>query len=473
MKKIITVLCLLSTFTYSQTWLWTKSGAANEGKAICRDDMGNCYSLADSSGESKIFKYSPSGLLIWTKYLFWSANNIVSDNVGFLYIIGDSLAKYDATGNLIWLRGTVSSKCISMDGAGFLYTTGANTLLAKYDPSGNQIWSRNVIATGNSISTDSAGNSSITGYFTGTVSFGSFTLTSSGTKDIFVARYDSAGMCVWAKRAGGNFDCCYSNDCGYAITLDLSGNTYVTGSFVDTSDFDSFTLVGNANDIFLAKYNTNGNVVWVRQATGGSDQEGRCIALDPVGNILIGGSYVPTVDFDGNAFSGWGNYDAFVAKYDNNGNFIHAVTAGGSAWNESVNGICTDNSGNAFVTGSFYNTAYFGGDTLNSSPGGYDAFTSKIASITGVEEKADNQIGWKIYPNPATDQLTIEFNSDNTGNTSIEIKSTLGQTIYHLDKNVTKGKSELEISINDLPKGVYIISLSDGKTVLSKKLIRY
>jgi hypothetical protein len=102
---------------------------------------------------------------------------------------------------------------------------------------------------GHGIAVDAAGNCYVTGFFRGTASFGSSNLVSSGGKEIFVAKYDSAGTMVWAKKAGLVFD-----DSGNGIALDSNGNAYVAGTFYDSATFDSTNILGNGvEEIFLAK----------------------------------------------------------------------------------------------------------------------------------------------------------------------------------------------------------------------------
>ena len=109
---------------------------------------------------------------------------------------------------------------------------------------------------GYSISTDAGGNVLVTGLFqSSSISFGSTTLTNAGGGylDIFVVKYDASGNALWAKSAGGTS----SDDRGFAISTDASGNVLVTGSFQSSSiTFGSITLTNAGSvDIFVAKLN--------------------------------------------------------------------------------------------------------------------------------------------------------------------------------------------------------------------------
>jgi len=112
-----------------------------------------------------------------------------------------------------------------------------------------------------SIAIDDAGYSYVTGCFDGTVTFGSTTLTGSGGFDIFVAKMDSNGNWLWAKKAGGN-----DYDVTYTISIDNTGNSYVTGIFRGTATFGSTTLtnIGFTN-IFVAKLDSGRKIIRISQ----------------------------------------------------------------------------------------------------------------------------------------------------------------------------------------------------------------
>jgi hypothetical protein len=97
-----------------------------------------------------------------------------------------------------------------------------------------------VLGEGHAIAVDCAGNSYVTGFFRDEATFGTTTLTSAGSRDIFVTKYDASGEVVWAKSAGGA-----APDEGFGIAVDGAGNCYVTGYFEDEAAFDAITLTGN------------------------------------------------------------------------------------------------------------------------------------------------------------------------------------------------------------------------------------
>ncbi|MEO5642120.1 MAG: T9SS type A sorting domain-containing protein [Bacteroidia bacterium] len=485
MKRIIqTFLIVLAipVTAFSQSWEWEKSigssATADNGYAICADGLGNCYVASKIGTQGFVSKYNSSGSVAWSTGMIDQLNYEVSISydAGQIYYAGDSsgsvfIVRLDTSGNTIWKTncGTGRAKGIAADGSGHVYLTGTQTSLVKLDTSGSILWSHiGSYPRGISICTDLAGSVYVTGEFGGTTVFGMDTLTALGSQDIFIAKYDPSGNCNWAKRAGGNFVGFYSDDRGNGICTDNAGNLYVTGSYVGSADFDALIITSPpqwSNDVFIAKYDTSGNAIWVRAATGVSDQEGRCIAVDYQGNILIGGSFVPTLYFSSSQLYGWGNYDAFVAKYDPVGNLIATIEAGEPTWNEFVYGICIDNLGNVFVAGTYTFTAHFGTDSL-AGQGDYDAFAGKIDFITAVEE-INSVSTFLVFPNPASSAVTVCFAENAVSD--IVVMDALGQEVL---QQKTIDIKQISIPIETLPVGIYFFSCyNNGEIVGNGKFI--
>ena len=269
-----------------------------------------------------------------------------------------------------WFNGTATFGSIQLTSNG-LY----DIFIAKYNTNGNCVWAKNAGGTdydrGWGISTDANGNCYVTGNFEGTATFGTIQLVSNGGDDIFIAKYDVNGNCVWARNAGGT-----NTDYGNSISTDANGNCYVTGFFVGTATFGTTQLVSNGDqDIFIAKYDQNGNFIWVEQAGGTSIDGCSGISTDANGNCYVTGNYQGTATFGTNQLVSNGGADIFIAKYDASGNCIWAKSAGGNDW-DNGRGISIDTDGNPYVTGGFAGTATFGTNQLVSN-GGADIFITK------------------------------------------------------------------------------------------------
>ncbi|MEQ9376204.1 MAG: BspA family leucine-rich repeat surface protein [Imperialibacter sp.] len=200
-----------------------------------------------------------------------------------------------------------------------------------------------------------------TGRFFGTVDFdpsGSvFNLTSVGDGDIFVLKQDEAGNFLWAINIGGS-----DLDTPGDIAVDASGNFYITGWFRDIVDFDpgvgttNLTAAVGGGDVFVAKYDANGDLVWAKSmlSDGLSTDSGAAIAVDGSGNVYTAGSFDGTTDFDpgvGDASVVAQDYDSFFSKLDANGDFVWVKTIGGSLLSTIVSDMTIDASGNIYAVG--------------------------------------------------------------------------------------------------------------------------
>jgi hypothetical protein len=171
----------------------------------------------------------------------------------------------------------------------------SDILIQKTNAQGQVTWAVKAGGTGSdrgiSVACDAIGNIYITGYYYGTAQFGSFTLNSANnTQDVFIAKLNPSGTFLWAKSAGGNL----SED-PYSITVDNLGNVIITGEFEGTATFGTQTLTsminpnGNSSfDIFTAKYDNNGNFLWVNQGAAKFDDRGIDVGTDAAGNIYAG-----------------------------------------------------------------------------------------------------------------------------------------------------------------------------------------
>ncbi|HOZ01354.1 MAG TPA: PKD domain-containing protein, partial [Candidatus Syntrophosphaera sp.] len=249
---------------------------------------------------------------------------------------------------------------------------------AKLDPDGNWLWAVRAGGVdfdfGRGIAADGAGHALLTGYFEGTATFGPYTLTSSGNFDIFIAKLDEGGNWLWAVQAGGSLP-----DYGYGIAADGAGHACLTGEFQGSAAFGPSTLTSSGStDIFAAQLDSNGNWLWAVRAGGTGADTGYGIAVDTAGNACLTGQFRGSAAFGPSTLTSSGSTDIFAVKLDTDGNWIWAVRAGGTG-SDTGNGIAVDTAGNACLTGQFEGGAAFGPYTLTSG-GSSDIFAAKLGA---------------------------------------------------------------------------------------------
>lgn len=220
---------------------------------------------------------------------------------------------------------------------------------------------------------DAAGNVYVTGTFSGTVSFGNFTLISEGGSDMFVAKLTSAGNYLWVVQAGGG-----GYDSGGGLAVDASGSAYVAGTFSSfTAAFGSHSIVNSdtrlANaDIFVARLDTNGNWLWARQAGSNNFDGGSSLVLDAAGNAYITGGFTGFTAVFGShsitkiASNNTGVYDLFIAKINAQGTWQWARSGGGQG-QDGGTALAIDASSNVYLTG-----------LVQSTPGRFGPFSVSI-----------------------------------------------------------------------------------------------
>ena len=199
---------------------------------------------------------------------------------------------------------------------------------------------------GSCLARDNQGNLYMAGFFYESATFGSTILTSTGGRDLFVAKLDPAGNWLWVKRSGG--------DEYTGIAVDGAGNVYLTGYFWSSADFGPYTLIGSGSglydDIFVAKLDTDGNWIWAERAGGINTDRGIGIALDSSGKVYVTGFYSYDAVIGGTFLNCAGYWDIFVAKLDPDGNWLWAVGAGGLGYEWGDDFVLVSN-GNIYLTG--------------------------------------------------------------------------------------------------------------------------
>jgi uncharacterized protein (DUF2249 family) len=381
-------------------------------------DPGGGIQNLTSAGGTDIFlaKYDAAGNYVWAKNMGGTGNDLPT------YVTRDASDNYYITGSFTGIADFDPGA-----GTQNLTSAGATDIfLAKYDAAGNYIWANSIggtgSETGSAIAVDATGNSFITGNFAGTADFdpdaGTQNLTSAGSTEIFLAKYDVSGNYTWAKAIGGA-----NADESRSIAIDASGNSFITGYFTTSADFDPSvsiqTLTGTGVEVFMARYDATGNYVWAKNVGGSLSEIGYKISLDASGNILAGGLFMDVVDFDPGAGTvsrdaNAGNYNGFLLQLNNSGDYVSLLSIGGypnTALNDQGKSIKIDAAGNTYITGGFNGTIDFdpGAGTQNlTSAGSSDIFIAKY-DASGNYVWAKNLAG-------TSEDVALNLSLDGSGN---------------------------------------------------------
>lgn len=260
-----------------------------------------------------------------------------------------------------------------------LYET--DVFVAKYRSNGDLVWVKRDGSKepdwGRDVTTDNQGNVFVTGDYCDTASFGVYQVIGVGAsqnRNIFLAKYDSTGVCQWVKSAGNAAN--YSR--GYGVTTDSVGNCYITGHISGAANFDGVTFGVNGYNVpFIAKFSPLGTCIWAKRISVTVGGEGNAINIDKYGNLLVTGAfrgtlYAGTATHVGNSAS-WS--DVFLIKMDTSGAVIWSASAIG-AYQDMANAIDSDQNGNVYISGTFANNLAFGTTTISSMGWGANATTA-------------------------------------------------------------------------------------------------
>lgn len=359
-------------------------------------------------------------------------------------VVSDASGNRYLTGNF---TGTVDfdPSATRTDNSDVLVALGSSDVfVAKYDAADHLVWARRAGGTAESVALtdggteillDTAGNVVVAGRFQGTGDFGALTLSSAGETDLFVTKLDATGKFLWAQRSGGSL-----HDSAMAVDIDSSGNIYtansrffygvdvqkwspagnllwsrsvedkaliegdmrvdsygnvfLASSFQGTVDFDPSSRTYSLSSIsypssYVLKLTTAGNFSWVKTFTGntsGSSAAAR-LDIDSSGNLIVGGFYSGTVDFDPSTkvqrLQGGG---AYIAQLNNKGalNWVKGLEKTGSM-TVMIWDIDWDATGGIYVLGSYTGTGSVDFDpgtgvVSRTSAGGHDSFLLNLSS---------------------------------------------------------------------------------------------
>lgn len=398
--------CLSATQLAAQTesfeWAFNFGSTGNDiGRAITTDTNGNVYTCGGfsetvdldpgpgfssftSNGVGDIFvqKLDGNGSFIWARHVggsnFDACYDIALDQQQHIYVIGEFMETVDFDPG----PGTTS----------FTSSGSRDAFVLKLDTNGDLLWARQFGSSGldgtAAVEVDITGNVYVSGVFRGTVDFdpgpGTANLSSNGGADIFLVKLSPEGDLIWAKQIGGPDD-----DFPGDLAADNAQNIYHSGIFESTADLDPGAGTSNFTsngiwDMFIQKFDTSGNLTWVKRVGGPSYETPYSMVVDGNGNVNITGSFFASADFDPNAgtttLTSSGSSDIFVQQLDSNGDFSWAIQLGGTDADYAF-GLDVDFQDNLYFTGFFEGSADFdpgSGIAGFASLGDQDIFVEKL-----------------------------------------------------------------------------------------------
>lgn len=406
------------------------------------------------------------------------------------------VVQYDAAGNVMWAKSATGASDdfaygVTTDYGCNVYITGYfnsptltfgsttltntttgfnNVFLAKYDMSGNEVWARSAGGSGNLLDKGKcvAYNNNgvyISGNYNNSITFGTTTLTSIGGDDAFLANYDTNGNLLWAKSIGGTLD-----ETGVGVAANSNAkDVYLTGNFNSPTCFlGSFPLTNSSpgpsfyyDDIFIAKYDSIGNVIWANSSGGAQQDRAGGITMDLFQNVYATGVFRDTISFGAaTLISSGGNTEIYVVKCDSSGNELWAKQAGGSGEEKSTGIDVYHYDTLLYVTGEYEsNPSTFGIHSLNNA-GGDDFFLTQLNDLHVAVEVTERVDGFLVYPNPSSGLFTF---TSSVAEGTVMVHNLMGEIVI---TSIIVAPGDNAIDLSDQPDGIYLIRIfsEEGET---------
>ncbi|MBT5910423.1 MAG: tandem-95 repeat protein, partial [Opitutae bacterium] len=288
------------------------------------------------------------------------ANGVAESGDGGFFVVGAFTGSTEIGGVILSSEGRTDS------------------FVAKFNSGGKLEWVNRFGGLGQdyayAVDVDLNGVAYVAGYFTGTATFGSHDLNSTGGYDVYLLRIEPDNQITWAKSFGGN-----SEDFGKAVHAAPDGSVYLAGHFSDVAIFgNSFLNSNGGEDGFVAKINgSNGSLEWVKNMGGQNSDRALDLTEDGNNGVAVAGRFESVATFGNHSVTSLGFGDAFLANYDASGSCLFAVRAGGTGEDEG-RAVVRSSTGSYLFGGNFRNSSTFGGHAIVSR-GGSDAFLAWIS----------------------------------------------------------------------------------------------
>lgn len=198
----------------------------------------------------------------------------------------------------------------------------------------------------------------------------------SSNADLFLTRIGVDGAVRWTRALGGP-----GHDSGRAVAVTGDGAIFVTGTFENAIAAAADGLVrplrsAGARDALIARFDTDGRVVWASRFGGTDDDEGAVIVADERG-VLVGGTFREVASFGGQRVAAQGDQDVFLMALDGDGN-PHWLRALGGEDSETVAGMVRDARGRIHLAGNFERRIELPGERALQSVGGSDVYLARF-----------------------------------------------------------------------------------------------
>ncbi len=426
------------------------------------------------------------------------------------------LAKYDSSGSYYWAKGIggpyddmvealaiapngepILTGAFESDTLQFYPPSGGTTLIkddamdifmARYNTSGSFLWGKALGGLGDDrakeVEVGNSGDVFLTGNFSEDLdldpSGSTNTVNTNNQTDAFIARYNGSCDHQWGKHVGNSYDLGWAD-----LILDGNGSFYVARTAHGGGDFDpsSDSSILADEGLIVSKYAKSSDHRWtfgLGKRTGSPGASG--IALDPEGHLHLIGNFSDTMDADPSTneerFVSKGYNDFFLAEYDtvcvtptpvfelsSNGTMLELSPipeiAGKWDWNfgDGNSSDQVDPSHDYGSEGTYTICLNYENDCGTSN------FCDTVTVTTSGKREITSDHGkWNIFPNPASDEITLRARTERSVDLELRLRNTLGAILLSKTVSFEKNGGRRRINLEGVSGGLYLVELRDQDT---------
>jgi len=311
------------------------------------------------------------------------------------------VSKHSPKGELLWLRSAGGKKydyasCVKVAPSGLIYIAGAiedtavfdgktiaakayNLFVACYTDSGAYKWTKTFKALrGDYISQlmfDKQNHIYLAGHFTDSLNFGeNIQIISAGRRDIFLAQLDMQGNALWAQRSGGVGD-----DNIVSAAVDDNNNVYIAGNHQQTANFGKYKIATTNIEhygVYVAKYNAQGETVWLKSTSEGKINNCRAMAVANDGSFVLATDFANDIIYNKKKYSTKSNNNIIIAAYTSDAKPLWVKQTTDKEASENVLGLSFTKNKQIVITGTFTGSSKFKNAKLSPENAIGNIFTS-------------------------------------------------------------------------------------------------
>ncbi|MEZ4775678.1 MAG: T9SS type A sorting domain-containing protein [Bacteroidia bacterium] len=285
-------------------------------------------------------------------------------------------------------------------------------------------------------------------------------LTSSKSSHNFLMRWNKEGTYQWSEL--------FTKAQIYDMAVDEAENVYLFGEMGDSAIFDTLTFM-EGRAIYLAKYSSEGRVQWVKKPVNGLlNNQSICYNR---GQLYLTGSFSHTITIGDSTFTSPRVEQLLIARYDTTGNLVWVRRVASTSYFSPLR-VRGNTKGDVTLAGGYnYNGLFFDSTlVINVFPAYMDVFVAQLHRDS-LPLLPKPPAEWAVYPNPFEDHLFL-WGDFLQGVLELSLYDLSGREIWKTQMLMEDTIFPLHVPIPVLSAGFYLLQIGQGRRSVVKKMIK-